>query len=84
MFQRFKSYCTKWNYKCVLEDKSLDTDISQDPNRFLPMSGPVKEPVQEPVSDKFAKSIGPQKVTIPLESKRELKNPFIINAILTF
>ena len=26
MFQRFKSYCTKWNYKCVLEDKSLDTN----------------------------------------------------------
>ena len=26
MFQRFVSYCNKWNYKCVLEDKSLDTN----------------------------------------------------------
>jgi len=25
MFQRFSSYCAKWNYKCVLEHKSLDT-----------------------------------------------------------
>jgi len=36
----------------IKKDKSLDTDISQDPNRFLPMSGPVKEPlgpVKEPV-----------------------------------
>jgi hypothetical protein len=54
----------------IKKDKSLDTDISQDPNRFLPMSGPVKEPVQEPVSDKFAQSIGPQKVNIPTEKKQ--------------
>ena len=54
----------------MVKDKSLDTDISQDPNRFLPMSGPVKEPVQEPVSDKFAQSIGPQKVNIPTEKKQ--------------
>jgi hypothetical protein len=50
----------------IKKDKSLDTDISQDPNRFLPMSGPVKEPV----SDKFAQSIGPQKVNIPTEKKQ--------------
>jgi len=50
----------------IKKDKSLDTDINQDPNRFLPMSGPVKEPV----SDKFAQSIGPQKVNIPTEKKQ--------------
>ncbi len=64
----------------IKKDKSLDTDISQDPNRFLPMSGPVKEPVQEPVSDKFAQSIGPQKVNIPTE-KKQISTYFLKNII---
>ena len=52
----------------IKKDKSLDTDINQ--TYFRPNMLDVSGPVKEPVSDKFAQSIGPQKVNIPTEKKQ--------------
>jgi len=42
MFQRFKSYCTKWNYKCVLETKSLDTNRAPPWSKILLLKREMK------------------------------------------
>ena len=52
----------------IKKDKSLDTDINQ--TYFRPNMLDVSGPVKKPVSDKFAQSIGPQKVNIPTEKKQ--------------
>lgn len=52
----------------MTKDKSLDTNIDQ--TSFKPNMLDVSGPVKKPVSDKFAKSIGPQKVNIPTEKKQ--------------
>ncbi len=42
MFQRFKSYCKKWNYKCVLETKSLDTNRAPPWSKILLLKREMK------------------------------------------